>query len=191
MKQQLIELIDEDSEDNKVFDGVLRLPSNVPPSDIVFREEKEEKEEREETANFHDKAVAMYEKYIGDNAPFLINVSHRMKTKIKSKLFQFEADGKKLEDIALLHIFDSTQREIWLMMNGSFRRFQKTVAYSALNKQLLSSQMRKPSTSGLSTHSITGSIKKGIKNINININYNSTANLFQSKKVKPPKSASV
>ena len=162
---QLSNMIDEESSDNKMFDGTIRLPSNVPESDIVFSQNNQigtDESNCSTQADFREKATRLFEKYIANDAPFLINVSHRMKQRIKDKLAECEKQRSGSSAAQLLSIFDAPLSEIWIMMSGSFQRFQKTDAYAALDKQLQTTRNARKdriSLTGSQKTSITGSIK--------------------------------
>jgi len=105
------------------------FPHSCPNSDIVFDDE----------TNYATKAKLLFDKYVANDAVFLINIAHSTKKRM-ANILSAEDDANPQ---ALTRLFNKAQREIWNVMIGSFQRYQKTESHKLFVERKRSSIISK------------------------------------------------
>merc|ERR1712154_545603 len=119
---------------NLDLDLDISFPSSCPKSFIVYNKD----------TNVYQKAILLYNKYIANDAVFLINIPHTMQKKIHQTLFVTEEDSDiRVTHRSLVRLFSRSQREVWTVMKGSFQRYQKTAAYESFIEKHRRSVLKK------------------------------------------------
>merc|ERR1712228_657852 len=107
---------------NLDLDIEISFPLSCPNSDIVYGD-----------SSIVKKAELLCQKYVVNDAVFLINIAHSTKKKIEN-MMTANKDGDDPQ--ALTRLFNRAQKEIWIVMKGSFQRYQKTKSYKILEHNL-------------------------------------------------------
>ena len=123
--------IDMDNDENKeeLLCDIVVLPDIVPFSAIVT----------DIDLNVKEKAYALYEKYIGDESVYTINISFRVRSKLNKYMKdQYEwMENNEIGDHEMMNIFNNCCKEIRALMNDSYGRFKATTQYQQLVHSLL------------------------------------------------------
>ncbi len=92
-------------------------------------------------------AVKLFQKYISNDAPFCVNISARCRNNLYT-MFDYSAVRhgfvnprnetahlrETLEEADLYHIFNKPRREVWQVMQDSYRRFGMTDVFAVWEK---------------------------------------------------------
>eukprot|EP01083_Nonionella_stella_P091686 256381_1 len=116
----------------------IQFPPTCPKSDIVF----------DEDTDWKQKVQLLYNKYVANDAVFMINIPHQVKKHIDKIICNQQPTTIK----PLLHIFVDAQFEVWMMMKGSFQRFQKTTVYQAFIENYRKTSFRMNPLNLISVH---------------------------------------
>ena len=124
----------EDVKGNKqLLCNMLILPDTVPLSEIVH----------DESIGIKKTAYLLYEKYIDDNAIYMINIPFRAKQKINKIMQKYKVDidanndGDEKIDTGMLMVFDGCCEEMQQIMQDSYGRYKLTPQYHNIVSNIL------------------------------------------------------
>ena len=120
---------DGNEEEEGLLCDIVVLPDIVPFSAIVT----------DIDLNVKEKAYALYQKYIGDESVYTINISFRVRSKLNNYMKDRDEwmENNEIGDHEMMNIFNNCCKEIRALMNDSYGRFRATTQYQKLVHSLL------------------------------------------------------
>ena len=108
---------------------VIVLPDTVPCSAIVT----------DVNLSIKEKAYDLYQKYIGNESIYSINISFRVRLALNKYFENYDEwiGNDNIDDDEIMNIFDGCCSEIKRLMNDSFFRFKATSQYQQIVQNLL------------------------------------------------------
>ena len=112
------------AENNDADVDPIKFANNIPTSLIL-----EEKEDANDDILYDAKVKAyrIYGKYVAVGSEFEINVSYESRNKARKVLYDLDSLLKKKRVTAnvLFKVFEDCRQEIWMLLIGSYGRFQR------------------------------------------------------------------
>eukprot|EP01083_Nonionella_stella_P002392 6912_1 len=107
------------------------LPQHIPQSTIVYCDEINDSKEKV-MKNFKDKFVALYDKYIDDQAQYQLNISYELKASFDCFKTMHEFDAWNVTENELIGVFHEVIDEMRTFMNTSLFRFTKSMEWKQI-----------------------------------------------------------
>eukprot|EP01083_Nonionella_stella_P288865 982971_1 len=107
------------------------LAKHIPQSTIVYCEEINDSKEKV-MKNFKDKFVALYDKYIDDQAQYQLNISYELKASFDCFKTMHEFDAWNVSENELIGVFHEVIDEMRTFMNTSLFRFTKSMEWKQI-----------------------------------------------------------
>ena len=113
--------------------GLLCLIKSVEFEDILV-----DKDGNFRKLSVYDAMQQIYNKYITDNAMYVINISGQMRLKLK-QIFASSANDKEkddISDVSLLNIYDECAVDILWTLHDASHRFQSTDSFQTFRDHI-------------------------------------------------------